>query len=281
MSNQYKKSCIYVTLTRENDNTEKKTGGDMLKGKTALITGGASGIGYAVAEMLKEEGAQVVIADVNADGTDAACAKLGCIGKAVDLSTREGCREIADYALAHCGRVDILGNIAGIQHVSPIETFPEDKWDFMIRLMLTAPFLLTKYCWQSMKENGWGRVINLSSIHGLVASEYKSCYVSAKHGLYGLTKTAALEGGACGITVNCICPAYVQTPLVEGQIASQAKAHGIGEDQVVAEIMLAKASVKKMLKPRTVAEVFRFLCSDAADSITGISLPVDGGWTAN
>ena len=161
------------------------------------------------------------------------------------------------------------------------EEFPEDKWDFMIRLMLTAPFLLTRYCWPSMKENHWGRIINLSSIHGLVASEFKSCYVTAKHGLYGMTKTAAMEGGAYGITANCICPAYVMTPLVEGQIASQAKVHNISEEQVISDIMLSKAAVKKMLDPATVAEVFAFLCSDAAESITGTSIPVDGGWTAN
>lgn len=253
----------------------------MLKEKVALITGAASGIGYAVAKKLSAEGAKVVIADVNAAGVEKVCSELGCIGKAVDLSSREGCREITDLAMNTYGRVDILGNIAGIQHVCPIEEFPEDKWDFMIRLMLTAPFLLTRYCWPSMKENHWGRIINLSSIHGLVASEFKSCYVTAKHGLYGMTKTAAMEGGAYGITANCICPAYVMTPLVEGQIASQAKVHHISEEKVISDIMLSKAAVKKMLDPATVAEVFAFLCSDAAESITGISIPVDGGWTAN
>lgn len=253
----------------------------MLKDKVALITGAASGIGHAVAKKLSAEGAKVVIADVNAAGVEKVCNELGCIGKAVDLSSREGCRKIADLALNTYGRVDILGNIAGIQHVCPIEEFPEDKWDFMIRLMLTAPFLLTRYCWPSMKENHWGRIINLSSIHGLVASEFKSCYVTAKHGLYGMTKTAAMEGGAYGITANCICPAYVMTPLVEGQIASQAKVHNISEEQVISDIMLSKAAVKKMLDPATVAEVFAFLCSDAAESITGTSIPVDGGWTAN
>lgn len=253
----------------------------MLKEKVALITGAASGIGYAVAKKLSAEGAKVVIADVNAAGVEKVCSELGCIGKAVDLSSREGCREITDLAMNTYGRVDILGNIAGIQHVCPIEEFPEDKWDFMIRLMLTAPFLLTRYCWPSMKENHWGRIINLSSIHGLVASEFKSCYVTAKHGLYGMTKTAAMEGGAYGITANCICPAYVMTPLVEGQIASQAKVHHISEEKVISDIMLSKAAVKKMLDPATVAEVFAFLCSDAAESITGISIPVDGSWTAN
>lgn len=179
------------------------------------------------------------------------------------------------------GRVDVLINVAGIQNVSTIEDFPEDKWDFMISLMLTAPFLLTKYAWPSMKENGWGRIINLNSIHGIVASEYKSAYISAKHGLSGLTRTAALEGGPLGITVNSICPAYVRTPLVDKQIADQARTHGIPEDQVVSEIMLSKAFIKKLLEPRTVAEVAKWLCSDAASSITGVMLPVDGGWTAS
>lgn len=253
----------------------------MLKNKVALITGAASGIGYAVAKKMAAEGAKVVIADVSADGVARVCDELGCVGKVVDLSTREGCRQIVDFALETYGRVDILGNIAGIQYVSPIEEFPEDKWDFMIRLMLTAPFLLTRYCWPSMKENGWGRIVNLSSIHGLVASEFKSCYVSAKHGLYGLTKTAAMEGGPLGITVNCICPAYVMTPLVEGQIEKQAAVHNIPREQVISDVMLAKAAVKKMLDPSTVADVFAFLCSDAAESITGTSIPIDGGWTAN
>ena len=257
-----------------------KEGEVMLKDKVALITGAASGIGYAVAKKMAAEGAKVVIADVSAEGVARVCDELGCIGKVVDLSTREGCRQIVDFALESYGRVDILGNIAGIQYVSPIEEFPEDKWDFMIRLMLTAPFLLTRYCWPSMKENGWGRIVNLSSIHGLVASEFKSCYVSAKHGLYGLTKTAAMEGGPYGITANCICPAYVMTPLVEGQIEKQAKVHNIPREQVISDVMLAKAAIKKMLDPSTVADVFSFLCSDAAESITGTSIPVDGGWTA-
>lgn len=252
----------------------------MLKDKVALITGAASGIGYAVAKSLAEDGAKVVIADVNAAGVEKACQELGCIGKAVDLSTRQGCRDIVDFAMESYGRVDILGNIAGIQHVCPLDEFPEDKWDFMISLMLTAPFLLTRYCWPSMKEHGWGRVIGMSSIHGLVASDFKSCYVSAKHGLYGFTKTAALEGGPYGITVNCICPAYVDTPLVQKQIAAQAATHQIPEDEVVSKIMLANAAVKKMLKPEEVAEVFKFLCSDVGASITGTSLTIDCGWTA-
>lgn len=255
----------------------------MLSGKVAIVTGGANGIGKAVAKALIRSGASVVIADMNEKAIRETCAEFGedCIGFAADLTKRQDCRRLVDFTVEKLGRIDILGNIAGVQYVSPLEDFPEDKWDMMINLMLTAPFLLTKYVWEHMKKNRRGRVINMSSIHGLVASEYKSAYVSAKHGLYGLTKTAALEGGPHGITVNCICPAYVHTDLVEGQIQAQARTHGISEDRVVSEILLAKSSIKKMLQPDTVAEVFLFLCSDAADSITGISLPIDGGWTAN
>lgn len=253
----------------------------MLENKIAIVTGAASGIGYAVSEALTQAGAKVVMADINEEKLKASAEKIGGDFAAADLSRRADCKALADFALEKYGRVDILVNVAGLQNVSSVEDFPEDKWDFMISLMLTAPFLLTKYCWPSMKENGWGRVINLNSIHGLVASEFKSAYVSAKHGLMGLTKTAALEGGPFGITVNSICPAYVMTPLVEGQITAQAKNHNIPEEKVISDIMLAKAAIKTMLKPETVASVVKFLCSDDAANITGIALPIDGGWTAN
>lgn len=252
----------------------------MLKDKVAIVTGAASGIGLATAEMLAKEGARVVLADINEAQLEAVSAKIGADALAVDLSKREGCRELADYAMKQHGRIDILVNVAGIQNVASVEDFPEERWDFMISLMLTAPFLLTKYAWPSMRQNGWGRVINLNSIHGLVASEFKSAYVSAKHGLMGLTKTAALEGGPCGITVNSICPAYVRTPLVDNQIEAQAQNHGISKEEVISKVMLQKAAIKTMLEPETIAEAVKFLCSDAAANITGTAFTIDGGWTA-
>lgn len=252
----------------------------MLNEKVAIVTGAASGIGFAVSEMLSQSGAKIIMADVNEEKLKESAKKFKQDYFAADLSKRDSCKTLVDFALEKHGKVDILVNVAGIQTVSAIEDFPEDKWDFMISLMLTAPFLLTKYVWPSMKEQQWGRIINLNSIHGLVASEFKSAYVSAKHGLTGLTKTAALEGGAHGITVNSICPAYVRTPLVDNQITAQAENHGISKEEVVSKIMLQKAAIKTLLEPSTVAEVVKFLCSDAGNNITGSALTIDGGWTA-
>lgn len=252
----------------------------MLEGKVCIVTGAASGIGLAVAEAFSKDGAKVIMADINEERLISESERLNADYIKVDLSKREGCKSLVDYTLDKHSKVDILVNVAGIQTVSPIEDFPEDKWDFMINLMLTAPFLLTKYVWKSMKEQGWGRIINLNSIHGLVASEYKSAYVSAKHGLSGLTKTTALEGGPYGITVNSICPAYVRTPLVDNQIDAQAASHGISREEVVEKIMLQKAAVKKLIEPETIADVAKFLCSNAGAHITGSTLTIDGGWIA-
>ena len=252
----------------------------MINGKVTIVTGAASGIGLSMAEEFAKDGAKVVMADVNEAALSEHAARIGAGYFATDLSKRGGCKALVDFALEKHGRVDILINVAGVQTVSPVDQFPEDRWDFIISLMLAAPFYLTKYVWSSMKENGWGRIINLNSIHGLVASEYKSAYVSAKHGLTGLTKVTGLEGGPFGITVNSICPAYVRTPLVDNQIADQAKTHGITPEEVISNIMLAKSSIKKLLEPNSVAELAKFLCSDAASSMTGTAIPVDGGWTA-
>ena len=230
-----------------------------LVGRRALITGGASGIGRACAVRLAEAGAAVVVVDRDAEAAKAVAA------------------EVAGTAVA----VDILVNNAGLQHVAPLHEFPVDRFSYILRLMLEAPFRLVRGALPHMYERGWGRVVNISSIHGLRASPYKSAYVTAKHGLEGLSKVIALEGAEHGVTSNCVNPAYVRTPLVEGQIADQAKAHGLSEDQVVAQVMLAPAAVKRLIEPAEIAEAVAWLCSPSAASVTGTSLVMDGGWSAH
>lgn len=252
----------------------------MVTNKVTIVTGAASGIGLAIAQEFAKDGALVVMGDVQEDKLKEESQKIKASYFKTDLSKREGCKALVDFTLQKYQKVDILVNVAGVQTVAPIDEFPEDRWAFIIDLMLSAPFYLTRYVWPSMKKQGWGRIINLNSIHGLVASEFKSAYVSAKHGLMGLTKTTGLEGGPLGITVNSICPAYVRTPLVDNQIADQAKTHGISENEVITNIMLAKAAIKKLLEPKVVADMAKYLCSDSAASITGSAITIDGGWTA-
>lgn len=248
--------------------------------RVAVVTGAASGIGLAVAEALAGDNYRVVMADVNTAAGQKEADRLGAQFVQADLTERGDCKALIDAAVAKFGSVDVLVNNAGIQHVSPVEDFPEDKWDFILRLMLTAPFLLTKYAWPHMKSAGWGRIINISSVHGLRASEFKSAYISAKHGLMGLTKTTALEGGPFGITVNAICPAYVRTPLVDNQIDSQAATHGIPREEVIGSIMLKKAAIKRMIEPSEIGAAAVYLCSDAAGCMTGTDFTIDCGWTA-
>jgi 3-hydroxybutyrate dehydrogenase len=248
--------------------------------RVAIVTGAASGIGLACAERLAADGMQVVLADVNEKAGAEQAKRLGGTFVAGDLTSRSGCRNLADQALKAYGTVHVLVNNAGYQHVSPIEDFPEEQWERMLALMLTAPFLLTRYCWPAMKKQKWGRVVNIASIHALVASPFKVGYISAKHGLIGLTRTAAIEGGEHGITVNAICPAYVRTPLVDSQIADQAKANKMSPDEVIEKIMLAPAAVKRLIEPREVAGFVAYLCGDAAGTITGAALTMDLGWTA-
>jgi len=223
---------------------------------------------------------QVVIADRAEETGEEIARQIGGCFVSCDLSQREDCRALIERVVQGFGSVHILINNAGFQHVSPIETFPEDTWETMLSVMLTAPFLLTRYVWPAMQGQQWGRVVNIASIHGHVASPYKSGYVTAKHGLIGLTKTAALEGAGFGITVNAVCPAYVRTPLVERQIADQARTRGISEEDVVERVMLEPAAVKRLIEPEEVAGVTAFLCSDAAGAVTGAAWNIDLGWTA-
>ena len=248
--------------------------------KCAVVTGAASGIGLAIAKRLSQDNLNIVIADIDKIQGVKVAEELKGLFVQSDLSEATACQALIKETVEHFGGVDILINNAGFQQVSPIEHFPEKKWEQMIALMLSAPFRLTKYTWPHMKEKNWGRVVNIASVHGLVASPYKAAYISAKHGLLGLTKTAALEGGEFGITVNALCPGYVRTPLVENQIADQAKSYGINEDEVVEKIMLKASAIKKMIEPSEIAELVSFLCTDNAKSVTGATWTIDGGWTA-
>lgn len=251
-----------------------------LSGRTAIVTGAASGIGRAIAEDLGARGARVLLADLDAEeGARAAAAIPGAAFQRADVGAREDCRALVARC-AEWGSVDILVNNAGIQHVAPVEEFPEERWERLIRIMLVGAFYLIHDAIPLMYERGWGRIVNVASVHSLVASPYKSAYVSAKHGLLGLTRTVALEAAERGVTVNAVCPAYVRTPLVEKQIADQARVHGIAEADVVRDIMLAPAALKRLLEPREVAAYVAFLCSDEASGITGAAQVMDLGWTA-
>jgi 3-hydroxybutyrate dehydrogenase len=245
-----------------------------------MVTGGASGIGRAIAMDLAAQGAHVVVADLDDREGKALASSIKGMFVRTDVSSADDCRALVDKTVREYGGIDILVNNAGLQHVAPIEDFPEEKWEYIVRVMLVGAFYLTKYALPHMYAKGWGRVINVSSVHGLVASPYKSAYVAAKHGLNGLTKSIALEAAEKGVTVNAICPSYVRTPLVEKQIADQARVHGISEDAVIRDIMLAPAALKRLLEPSEVAAYATFLCSDAAAGITGSLQVIDCGWTA-
>lgn len=242
-----------------------------LQDKRALVTGGASGIGRACAIELASRGAKVTVADVDLVAASALAQEIDGEVWEVDLS-----RPVElDIRL----EFDILVNNAGIQTVSPIEDFDPKRFQFMIDLMLVSPFMLTRACLPHMYKNGWGRVIHISSVHGIRSSPFKSAYITAKHGIEGLSKVIAQEGGPHGVTSNCVNPAYVRTPLVEKQIADQAKVHGIDETEVIEKIMLSKNYIKRLVEPSEVAKLVGFLCSDEASMITGASHVIDGGWS--
>ena len=247
-----------------------------LTGRTALVTGAASGIGRAVAGRLAAEGARVLLLDRDEQGVKQAAEAVGGEHLVADLSDRS-----AIDALELGGRgIDILVNNAGIQHVAPVEDFDPDRFAQIHQIMLQAPFLLARALLPGMYAAGWGRLVHVSSVHGHRASAYKSAYVSAKHGLEGLSKVIALEAADKGVTSNTICPGYVRTPLVEGQIADQATSHGIAEDEVLDRVLLARTPVKRLVEPDEVAHLVAFLCGPGTDSINGTSYLMDGGWTA-
>ncbi|GEM73096.1 3-hydroxybutyrate dehydrogenase [Sphingomonas aquatilis] len=259
----------------------------ILQGKTAVITGSTSGIGLAYAKALAAEGASLVINGFgDADAIEAIRAELAATSgatalyDAADMTKPDQIAALIDRAVAETGRIDIAINNAGIQHVSPIEDFPDDKMEAIVRINLLSAWYVAKAAVPHMKRQGWGRIITTASAHSLVASPNKSAYVMAKHGIAGLTKTLALETATHGITVNCISPGYVWTPLVEAQIPDTMKARGLTREQVMNDVLLAAQPTKEFVTPEQVAALALFLCRDEAKAITGANLSVDGGWTA-
>jgi 3-hydroxybutyrate dehydrogenase len=242
--------------------------------QVALVTGAAGGIGRAIAGRLVDDGWQVLAVDLapDADGPGEPFP--------ADLTTRAGNRSAVDAALERFGRLDAVIPNAGFQHVSSVEEFDEDRWDALVALLLTSPFLLSRHAWPALRASGNGRIVVLASVHGLVASPFKAGYVSAKHGVLGLVKTLALEGAPQGIRASAVCPGYVRTPLVEAQVADQARVHGIPEDRVLEEVLLAPQALKRMLEPSEVADAVAFLLGPSGSAFTGAPLVMDGGWTA-
>ena len=253
----------------------------ILEGKVALVTGSTSGIGLAIAKALAAEGAKLMINGFGKpEDIERECKELGAIHDGADMSDPEAIERMMNRCSDELGGPDILVNNAGIQHVSPVESFPPGKWDAIIASNLSAVFHTTRFALPAMKAKGWGRIINTASAHSLVASPNKSAYVAAKHGIAGFTKTVALEAARDGVTVNCISPGYVWTPLVENQIPDTMKARGLTREQVMNDVLLAAQPTKHFVTPEQVAALAVFLCRDEASSMTGANLSMDGGWTA-
>ncbi|RII20659.1 D-beta-hydroxybutyrate dehydrogenase [Streptomyces sp. YIM 130001] len=244
-----------------------------LTGRTALVTGGGSGIGRACVLALAQAGAAVHVVDRDAESAKEVAEIAGAVAHVADLADPDA----VDLLPAE---VDVLVNNAGLQHVAPITDFPLERFELIQKVMVTAPFLLMRRILPHMQSGGWGRVVNVSSVHGLRASAYKSAYVAAKHALEGLSKVAAIEGAPHGVTSNCVNPGYVRTPLVEGQVRDQAAVHGISEADVVSDILLARSPMKRLIEAEEVAAAVVWLCGPYSGHLTGASLPLDGGWTA-
>jgi 3-hydroxybutyrate dehydrogenase len=245
-----------------------------LEGKAAVVTGAASGIGRAVTERLETAGMDVLAVDLRPDPDGPG------VPHEADLTDPEANTGAVAAARERFGRLDVVVANAGVQHVAPIEEFPVERWQMIVSLLLTSPFVLAKEAWPALRESGAGRFIAIASAHGLVASPYKSAYVSAKHGVVGLVRTLALEGAEAGITANAVCPGYVRTPLVERQIPDQARAHNISEDEALEQVILAPHAVKELIEPSEVAEVVAFLAGPTGRAFTGAPVTMDLGWTA-
>jgi 3-hydroxybutyrate dehydrogenase len=262
--------------------------GRSLDGKTAVVTGSTSGIGLGIATVLARNGAMIVLNGLGERAEiEQLCRSLGEQHDVpvryddADMSQPAAIRDMVERVGRSFGPVDILVNNAGIQHVAPIEDFPAEKWDAILAINLSAAFHAIRATLPEMKRRGFGRIVNIASAHGLIASPFKSAYVAAKHGIVGLTKVVALEAAERGVTCNAVCPGYVWTPLVEKQVEGQAKAHGISRDEVIRKVFLAEQPTHRFATVQEIAETVLFLCGEAAASITGVALPVDGGWTAH
>jgi 3-hydroxybutyrate dehydrogenase len=247
---------------------------EALIGRAALVTGAASGIGRAVAARLCDAGMDVLAVDLNPDPSGPG------VPYEADLTDAAANAGAVAAALERFGRLDVVVPNAGIQHVAPVEEFPEERWNTIVSLLLTSPFVLAKHAWPALRESGRGRFIVIASVHGVVASPFKAAYVSAKHGVVGLVKTLALEGANDGITATAVCPGYVRTPLVEKQIGDQARVHGLPEADVLEQVILAPHAVKQLIEPAEVAEVVAFLASPAGRAFTGVAVTMDQGWSA-